>query len=157
MATRMPQRTSLSTMRLPVSNFGVSPCIAKLAREVAIAFTFIGGVVIGAAGIQSLSAQVKGPRAYYVAETTDVSDQAGFVKAIQDIVPANKAHGARYLALAGKTSAVEGQPPKRVAILSFDSFDQAQKWFQSSEYAPHAAAIDKVAKVRSYIIEGTAR
>jgi uncharacterized protein (DUF1330 family) len=112
-------------------------------------------VAIGAGGVATLQAQSKAP-AYFVTETLEVSDQAGFMKAIQDANPLHKAHGGRYLVLGGKIAALHGEQPKRLTIVAFETFDQANTWLRSAEYAPIDAAVQKVAKTRSFIVEGVA-
>jgi uncharacterized protein (DUF1330 family) len=86
----------------------------------------------------------------------DISDQAAFQKAIADSNVAHKAHGGRYLVLGGQSTAIVGDAPKRFTIIQFDSFEQAQNWLKSPDYAPIQSAVGKSAKTRSFVIEGVA-
>lgn len=121
-----------------------------------IASAVVFGMVIGALGMNGLSAQTKSPAAYFVTEAIQVTDQAAFMQAVRDSNAKHRAHGARYLALGGRTHSVAGDAPSRITIIAFDSFEQAKNWFGSAEYAQINAAIQKSAKTRSFIVEGVA-
>jgi uncharacterized protein (DUF1330 family) len=46
-----------------------------------------------------------------------------------------KQYGGEYLVRGGKVETIEGDwTPKRIAILRFDSVEQAKKWLDSPEY-----------------------
>jgi uncharacterized protein (DUF1330 family) len=46
------------------------------------------------------------------------------------------AYGGKYLARGGKTEVLEGEwTPNRLVILEFPSFERANSWFNSPEYA----------------------
>jgi uncharacterized protein (DUF1330 family) len=96
-----------------------------------IALALFAGAAMGGAAVHGLHAQGK-PTAYVVGEV-DVTNQDAFVK---DYVPlAMKALGER-------TSVIEGDPPKRIVINSFDSLDQAVAAYNSAAYKkrPSSAA-----------------
>ena len=48
----------------------------------------------------------------------------------------------------------DGEPPKRVNILVFESMDKAQAWLSSPEYKAIVPLRDKVLKIRLYAVEG---
>ena len=114
----------------------------------------LGGVAIGAIAVQAIHAQAT-PPAYVVAEI-DVRDLAPYDK---EYVPgAAKAivdGGGKYIVRGGKTAALFGEPPKpRIAIMRFDSMDQAKAAFDSPAYKAAKTVGDKYASFRVYIVEG---
>jgi uncharacterized protein (DUF1330 family) len=64
-----------------------------------------------------------------------------------------KAAGGQYLAATEKITALSGDPPKRVAIVSFDSVDQAKAWYNSPAQQEVNAMDDKAVKHRWYIVD----
>jgi Domain of unknown function (DUF1330) len=47
-----------------------------------------------------------------------------------------------------------GDPPKRIAIVLFDSFEEAQAWRKSPEYLKIYPVRERQAKSRQHIVEG---
>jgi uncharacterized protein (DUF1330 family) len=120
----------------------------------AVALSLLVGAATGAAVIQGLHAQTK-PPAYAIVEI-DVTNPDPYAKeyaptagkALQDA-------GGKYLARAGKTAAIEGDPPKsRVVILAYESLEKAQAAFTSAAYKENRKIGDKYAKFRIYAVEG---
>jgi uncharacterized protein (DUF1330 family) len=69
--------------------------------------------------------------------------------------------GARFLLIGGAGGAgakpihaVEGTPPKRVAIQVWESVDAMKKWYDSPEYQEALKIGHKYAKFRRYAVEG---
>jgi uncharacterized protein (DUF1330 family) len=120
-----------------------------------MALALVAGAAIGGAAIQGLHAQAKAP-AYVVAEV-DVTNQDAFVKEFVPLaVKALGEGGSGYKAIArfGKTAPIEGAPPKRIAINSFDSLDQAVAAYNSAAYKEARKIGDQYATFRIYAVEG---
>ena len=115
----------------------------------------LAGAVLGLAAAGAIQARgPKAPHSYLVAEV-DVTDPATFEK-YRTQVPATLApYKARYVVRAGKVTPLEGEPPRRFAIIEFQSVAQAQAWYHSEAYQAIAPIRQKSAKTRSFIIEGT--
>src|SRR5262245_12180942 len=114
-----------------------------------IGLSLIASFVLGGIAVHSLHAQTK-PPVLYVAEI-DVTDQAGYLKEYvpkADSVVASS--GGRFLAQGGKTTSLIGDPPKRIVIMQWESLDQLQKWFNSTEQIGLRAIQAKYAKVSSF-------
>jgi uncharacterized protein (DUF1330 family) len=64
---------------------------------------------------------------------TDASDYERY----KEIVPATiERFGGRYLARGGRTEVLEGElEPGRVILLEFPSYEHAERWYSSTEYA----------------------
>jgi len=121
-----------------------------------VALSMLAGVAIGAFAIQGLHAQAK-PRAFVVAEV-DVTNQEGFTKEYVPLaVKALTDSGNKPLARGGKTATIEGAPPKRVVINSFDSVDQAVAAYNSPAYKEARKIGNKYATFRIYAVEELAK
>jgi uncharacterized protein (DUF1330 family) len=124
-------------------------------RVYTVALAMLACVGLCAAAIQGAHAQGK-PKAYTVIEVEPI-DAAAQAIYTPLIVAAIKAAGARYFNTAGgKTLALVGETPKRVAIAEWDSVEQAQAFFNSQAYKNIIPQRDKAQKqVRWYIVEST--
>jgi len=97
-----------------------------------VTLAMLAGFGLGAVAVQGLHAQAK-PPVYQVVEI-DFLDQEAYLK---DYVPkaqaAIKAAGGKFLAAGGKTTTIEGEPPKsRVVIQQWDSLDKVQAYRNST-------------------------
>jgi uncharacterized protein (DUF1330 family) len=63
----------------------------------------------------------------------------------------------RFIARGGRTYVVNGEPPKRVAIVQWQSFEKAKAFYESAEYKAVIPIRDKSSKFRAYVIEGVAK
>src|SRR4030095_3001486 len=115
----------------------------------------VAGVVVGAAGIGTLSAQVtptKAP-AYLIGEI-EVTDPEGYKKYQDGVSSVLTASGGRFLVRGGKTVALDGAPPKRIAVIAFDSLEKAQAYRNSTVYKELVPIRDKSSKFRLFAVEG---
>jgi uncharacterized protein (DUF1330 family) len=120
-----------------------------------LVIALLAGIAIRGAALNELHAQAK-PPAFTVAEI-EVIDPATF----QDFAKRNaagvKAAGGRFLALRGRIVASEGTPPKGIALIAWDSLDQAVGYFASPTFKELIPLRDKGAKVRLFHVEGLAK
>src|ERR1700736_1190486 len=119
-----------------------------------IALSMLAGAALGAAAIQGLHAQAK-PPVYQVVEI-DVLNQDAYLK---DYAPKAqaviKAAGGKFLAAGGKTTTIEGEPPKtRVVLQQWDSLEKIQAYRNSAAFKDLLPLRDKLAKFRSFVVEG---
>ena len=80
----------------------------------------------------------------------------------KDYVPkaiaAIKASGGKFLAVGGKTTALDGDPPKsRIVIQQWDSIEQIKAYRDSAAFKELLPLRDKLAKFRTYAVEGIAQ
>jgi uncharacterized protein (DUF1330 family) len=81
--------------------------------------------------------------AYVIAEI-DVVDLAVVTK-----------YGGKFIVRGGKIEPKEGGwTPKRIVVVEFPSLSQAQKWYDSPEYAPLIRLRQKASKGKLIIVEG---
>jgi uncharacterized protein (DUF1330 family) len=127
-------------------------------RAVALSslMSILAGVALGAAAVQTLHAQGK-PPTYVIAEI-DISNVEAFDK--EYVPPAAKAvidGGAKYIVRGGTSVALFGAPPKRIAVMLFESMEKARAAFDSPAYKAAKQVGDKYAKFRVYAVEGLAQ
>jgi uncharacterized protein (DUF1330 family) len=113
----------------------------------------VGIATIGVA-VQGIQAQAKPP--VYVVNEVEVIDAAG-MKAYADAQSVLiKKHGGRYIIQAGKILAtLSGSAPAgRYTIYTFENADKMQAWRDDPGQKDVLAVRDKVAKFRSFVVEG---
>lgn len=121
-----------------------------------LALAVLAGVSIGVAGANAIHAQqVKAPPAYVISEV-DVTDPATFQKYAEKVPETVAAFNGRYLARGGKIQAVEGEAPKRIVVIAFDSAEKAHGWEDSPAYVAIKPIRQSSAKSRIFIAEGLA-
>ena len=129
-------------------------------RGYMLALAMLASFGIGAAALEGLHAQAK-PAIYYVVEVDVTNPDAyarEFAPQAQAII---KAAGGRFVAIGGAgatgakaVNAIEGEPPKRVVIMAWDSMEQIHAWWTNPEYIALRKVGDKYAKFRSFSVEG---
>ena len=115
--------------------------------------SLLAATALGALGSQVLHAQAKAP-AYVIGEI-DIRDEAGLDK--EYVPPAAKAvvdGGGKYIVRGGRSVALYGGPPKRLAIMAFESLEKAEAAFKSPAYVNAKKIGDKYATFRIYAVEG---
>ena len=120
-----------------------------------IAMVLLAGVAIGAIAVEGLHAQGAKLKAYSIGENEilDASAQAIYLPAARAAVAA--AHGRPLRTTAGRVVQIEGAPaPKSVALVEWDSVDDAVAFYKSKTWADLAPQRDKAVKVeRRYVVE----
>ena len=119
-----------------------------------VTWAMLVGFGLGAVAVQALHAQAK-PPVYQVVEI-DVPNMDAYLK---DYAPkaqaAIKAAGGKFLAAGGKTTTIEGEPPKsRVVIQQWDSLEKVQAYRSSAAFKDLLPLRDKLAKFRTFVVEG---
>jgi uncharacterized protein (DUF1330 family) len=119
-----------------------------------IALAIVGGAVIGAAATQGLHAQAK-LKAYSVGELqiVDAAAQAAYIPAARKAIEAG--HGRPMRTTGGRVVGMEGAAaPQSVAIIEWDSLDDAVAFYKSQAWTDLAAQRDKGQKtIRRYAVE----
>jgi uncharacterized protein (DUF1330 family) len=121
-----------------------------------LAVAVLVGVSMGVAGAHAMRAQQAKPAPGYVIAEVDVTDPDAFKKYSEKVPPIVAAFDGHYLVRGGKIQEVEGEVPKRIVVIAFDSVEKARAW----EYSPAYEAIKPIrhssAKSRIFIVEGIA-
>jgi uncharacterized protein (DUF1330 family) len=117
-----------------------------------VAIALVAGAAIGGAAIQGLHAQST-PKAYVVTEIDIINQEAqnAYLPKVGEVI---KSTGGTYLARGGKIVALEGEAPKRVTIVVYDSLEKAQASRNSPAWVALSAERSKAIKTKSYVTEG---
>jgi uncharacterized protein (DUF1330 family) len=119
-----------------------------------LAVAVLAGVSVGVAGAHVIRANQPKPAPGYVIAEADVTDPDTFKKYAEKVPATVAAFDGHYLVRGGKIQAVEGEMPKRVVVIAFESAEKARAW----EYSPAYEAIKPLrhssAKSRIFIVEG---
>jgi uncharacterized protein (DUF1330 family) len=119
-----------------------------------IVLAVIAGAALGAAATQGLHAQAK-LKAYSVSEleTLDAAAQKAYLPDARKAIEG--AHGRALRTAAGRVEHIEGAAaPKNVAIVEWDSADDAKAFYKSKAWTDLAPQRDKAQKtVRRYVVE----
>ena len=93
--------------------------------------------------------------AAYVIGDIEVTDPGIYDDYRKQVLATVEKYGGRFAVRGGKVEPLEGGwTPKRIVLLEFPSFEQAQKWYRSPEYAPLIRLRQKGARGRLLIVEG---
>ena len=91
----------------------------------------------------------------YMLIDTDVFDQDVFAEFAVKIVEAMEAHGGRFLVRGGATEVMDGDwVPHRIVIMEFESFERAQGFVRSPEYAGLQDLRERCMHARTMIVDG---
>jgi len=97
----------------------------------------------------------KTPPAYVIAEV-DITEPATFQKYAEKVAETLAPFNARFLVRTSKAQTVEGEAPKRIVMLVFDSAEKARDWYDSPAYQAIKPIRDRSANTRIFIAEGLA-
>jgi uncharacterized protein (DUF1330 family) len=119
-----------------------------------LAVAVLAGISLGVAGAHAIRAQQVKPTPGYVIAEVDVTDPDTYKKYAEKVPATVAAFDGHYLVRGGKVQAVEGEAPKRIVVIAFESAEKAHAW----EYSPAYEAIKPIrhssAKSRIFIVEG---
>ena len=91
----------------------------------------------------------------YVIGDIEVTDPAAYEEYRKQVLAVVTKYGSKFIVRGGKIDPKEGGwAPKRLVLLEFPSLAQAQKWYDSPEYAPLINLRQKASKGKLIIVEG---
>jgi len=116
----------------------------------------VTGAVIGIAAATVIQArQVKVAPGYIIAEV-EVTDAAALQKYGAKVPETLASFNHQYIIRGGKTKSLEGDPPKGIIVIAFDSMEKAQAWYDSPAYDAIKPIRIGSTKSRVFIAEGVA-
>ena len=93
--------------------------------------------------------------AYVIAEI-EVTDPAAYEDYRKQVPGVVDKYNGRFIVRGGKIDPKEGGwTPKRIVVVEFPTMAQAQKWYDSPEYAPLIKLRQRASKGKLIIVEGT--
>jgi uncharacterized protein (DUF1330 family) len=122
-------------------------------RHIGLGLAMVAGAALGAAAVQGLHAQAKPP--IYLVTEIDAPNMDAYLKEYAPLAQKTiRDHGGRLVA-AGPAKSVEGEPPKsRVTVQIWDSEEKMRAWRDSAEYKKAREVGNKLAKFRTFTVDG---
>lgn len=124
-----------------------------------LALALLVGASIGVAGATAIHArQVTPPPAYLISEVDSI-DLTGIQKYGEKVPETLAPFNGHYHFLVGggaKTQALDGEPPKGIVVIAFDSAAKAREWYDSPAYQAIKPIRLSASKGRMFIVEGIA-
>jgi uncharacterized protein (DUF1330 family) len=119
-----------------------------------LALAVLLGIAIGIAAATAIRARQVKPAPGYIIAEVEVTDSATLqrygAKVPETLAPFNH----QYIIRGGKTKSLEGEPPKGIIMIAFDSVEKAQAWYDSPAYDAIKPIRVSSAKSRIFIAEG---
>jgi len=121
-----------------------------------LALAVLVGVAIGIAGAAAVHArQVNAAPGYFIGEIAVTDPNSPSLQKYAQEAPKTMApFNHRYLVRGGKTQSLEGEPPKSIVIIAFDSTEKAREWYDSPAYQALKPLRQSATKSRVFIAEG---
>jgi|HubBroStandDraft_6_1064221.scaffolds.fasta_scaffold395825_2 uncharacterized protein (DUF1330 family) len=122
-----------------------------------VALSILAGAAVGGGAVQTLHAQAN-PPVYFVAEVSDITDPVGW-SALGNRTNAVAAQlfkdlGGQYIARTDHITPLDGQAPKRLIVVRFDSAEHAQSWYNSPTQKKVNEIRQHTTKSHAYLVEG---
>lgn len=103
------------------------------------------------------SATKPAPAAFLVVEIADINDEALYAEYRSGVSPGIRAVGGQYLVRGGSLRVLEGTwQPRRLVIIQFGSFEEAQRWWESAAYEPLKRMRQRSTTSNMILVEGVA-
>lgn len=113
------------------------------------------GFLIGLAGGIIRAQQAKTPPGYVVAEV-EVTDLATMQKYGEKVPETLAPFNHHYVVRSSKIQSLEGEPPKGLVVIAFDSVEKAREWYDSPAYQAIKPMRQRAANSRIFIVQGLA-
>jgi uncharacterized protein (DUF1330 family) len=123
-------------------------------RNVTLGLAMLASAAVAAAAVDGLHAQGKGPGAYAVIDISAIDNADVFKTLLPKTGAATAAFGGRNVAVTEKIVALDGTPPKRFVIISFESIDKAKAWYSSPAQEEINGIRKKSTNSRAFIVDG---
>jgi uncharacterized protein (DUF1330 family) len=115
----------------------------------------LAGVSLGVAGATAIHAlQAKVPPAYVISEVDELQDLPTLQKYGGKVEETLATFNHHFIVRGGKPLALEGESPKSIVVLGFDSVEKAREWYDSPAYQTIKPLRQNSTKGRFFIVEG---
>jgi uncharacterized protein (DUF1330 family) len=117
-----------------------------------LGLAMLAGAAFGAVAVNGLHAQGK-PGAYVVVDLSEITNADLFKTLLPKAPAAMQAFGGQFVIRSDKITALDGVPPNRFVVISFDSVDKAKAWNDSAAQKEINDIRLKSTKSRSFIVD----
>lgn len=122
-------------------------------NAVTVTLALIAGFCLGGIATTVVRSQ-DGPPAYFVTLFDTASESEVTSTNYPSLAPATfQPFGGHYLIHSGRTVSFDGQPPKRIVVITFENMQRLQQWHDSEGFNQFYD-IHKIAKVKAFAVEG---
>jgi uncharacterized protein (DUF1330 family) len=114
----------------------------------------MAGALIGAVAVPAIRAPQEGTApGYFVAEieVTDLAVMKGYGERVPKTLAPFNYH---YVIRGGRPQALEGDPPRSLVVIAFDSVARAKEWYESPAYRALIPLRQSASKGRIFLTEG---
>ena len=118
-----------------------------------VSLAMLAGVALGSTAVNGLRAQSKAPGAYAVIDISEVTNPDVFKTLLPKTTASNAAFGGENVIRTEKIVPLDGTPPKRFVVISFDSMDKAKAWDASPAQKEITNIRERSTKSRQFIVD----
>ncbi len=92
--------------------------------------------------------------AYLIADV-EITDESLYAQFRERMTPTLEAYSGRFIARGGEIAVIDGSwNPKRLAIVAFDSMEQARSWLASPEFKELDGMRNSSSNINLVLVEG---
>ena len=119
--------------------------------------SMLAGLSIGFAGAMAIHAQqAKAPPGYIISEVDEINDLTTLRKYAAKVDETLAPFNHHFIVRGSEAQALEGEPPKGIVVIAFDSAEKAREWYGSPAYQAIKPLRQSTTKGRLFIVEGVA-
>lgn len=115
----------------------------------------MAGALIGAAGARAIPTPQKEDAPGYIVAEIEVTDPAVMKRYGEGVAETLAPFRHHYVVRGGKPQPLEGEPPRGVVVIAFDSVARAREWYESPAYRALIPLRQSGSKGRIFLVEGS--
>jgi uncharacterized protein (DUF1330 family) len=122
-----------------------------------LALAVLVGISVGVAGAKTILAQQEKPApGYVISEVDAILDMTGLQKYAKEVPETLAFFNGHFIVRGAEAQALEGEPPKGIVVIVFDSAAKAREWYESPAYQAIKPLRQNSTKGRMFVLEGVA-
>jgi uncharacterized protein (DUF1330 family) len=125
--------------------------------NVRLVLAVLVGISVGVAGTKTILAQPQKPApGYVISEVHAILDMTALQKYAKEVPETLAPFNGHFIVRGAEAQALEGEPPKGIVVIVFDSAAKAREWYESPDYQAIKPLRQNSTKGRMFIFEGVA-
>jgi uncharacterized protein (DUF1330 family) len=124
-------------------------------RTFALGLSMLASYMLGASSVTGLQAHNKPAGAYAIIEVGEITEPTSLETVFHKMRDVSETFGGHTIVEARNIIGRDIVPPKRFAVIAFDSMEDAEAWSTPSAQGELDQARDTWAKGRSFLVDGT--